>query len=134
MMKRAAKCVPLIKSTPLFVVDAQGAKRPVTDDELRAMNIEVQRVPNLYKHNAGAAAGPSVAPSPDMAPMMARQRELEDRVSAMQSLLEKIAASAVPTPASSKNVAARRHARASSGCVCVSALSVATVITHALQA
>lgn len=103
-LQRAASCVPLIASTRVFVVDAQGNKQEVTREELQAMNIEVQTVPNLYRQ-AAAAGGTSTAnqapaaPAIDLSPLMERQRVVEMQVASMQALLEKIAAAAVPVAA-----------------------------------
>jgi len=94
-LMRAASCVPLIREVRVFVVDSQGNKRRVTLEELKAMNITVKPVPNLYKKKAPAAAGSNATShSLDLAPLLQRQQMLEEQLATMKDLMEKMASSA----------------------------------------
>jgi hypothetical protein len=114
-LTRAAACVPMVRSTPLFVVDAQANKRQVTLEELEALNIEVQPVPNLYKRAAAAqaAAGASAAvsatataPSIDVANVLNRQSDLEKKLESITAIIEQVAATSAATMAAMRVAAA----------------------------
>lgn len=110
-LKRAAECVPMVRSVRVFVVDAQGAKRSVTVEELAAMDIKVQPVPNLYKKAAASSsgAGSSGAGSSgasEVAHVLQRQSALEEQLKAMKALMEKMAATVDASAAAAAAAAA----------------------------
>merc|ERR1719198_764056 len=97
-LKRAAQCVPFVRATRIFVVDAHGNKQQVTVDELTAMDIQVQAVPNLYKQaaaassSAGTSSGAGSSSSVDVSHIIQKQDALEQQLATMKALMEQVAA------------------------------------------
>jgi len=106
-LKRAASCVPMVRATRVFVVDAQGNKRQVTVDELTAMDIKVQAVPNLYKQASGTSSGAASSSSAgssslDVLNIMEKQTALEQQIATMKALMEQVAATAAASMATAR--------------------------------
>jgi len=97
-LTRVGRCVPMVRAVRLFVVDGAQGKRSVTLEELVNMNIEIQNVPNMYRHAAAASngGGPSAAPAPpaEVVAMAERQDALQAQLSKMEKLLSQLAAAA----------------------------------------
>lgn len=119
-MVRVADCVPLIRSTRIFVTSKRTKERTETTvEQVKAMDIKVQSVPNLYKKAMEAVASSSNV-MPDLSPIMQRQATLEagqakleagldevrmsvsvvttlaEQVTAMKDMMEKLAKTAAP--------------------------------------
>lgn len=93
---RAADCVPLIRSVPIFVINDDGSKEQVSRDALKLMNIQVKPVPNLHVKAPAPAAARATGPSPhevEQQRLLDRQRlELERMREEISVLKDHVAA------------------------------------------
>jgi len=102
---RAAGCVPFIKSTTIYVIDNTGARCQKTLDELKALNIKVQPVPNLYKKAVAAASSSTGASSAiDLSALTARQEKIEGSLEQMRMSLNVTATLAEQVDALQKTI------------------------------
>lgn len=99
VVTEVVRCVPFVRDVELSVVTPDaGVTEVVTLDRLREMDIDIKRVPNLWKRtvpsppSSSSSSPPSVAspPAVDLGPLQERQDALDERLRQIQEALEQV--------------------------------------------